>query len=72
VVAERLAALRGCAVAFGAQRLLDHVGERVVVPADAAGLHDAAGELGGELVVEVLELQNGVGRARCEQLRRAG
>src|SRR3954447_10538810 len=48
VLAERLAPRCGGAVVFGAQRLLDRVGEGVVVPAGGAGLPDAAGELGGE------------------------
>src|SRR4051812_49882308 len=52
VLAERLAPRCGAAVVFGAQRLLDHVRKRGVVPAGGAGLPDAAGELGRERVVE--------------------
>src|SRR3954447_8413978 len=55
-LAERLAPRGRGAVVFGAQRLLDHVGEGVVVPAGGAGLPDAADEFGRERVVEFLEL----------------
>src|SRR4051794_14712081 len=55
VLAERLAPRCGGAVVFGAQRLVDHVGEGVVVPAGGAGLADAAGEFAGECLVEFFE-----------------
>src|SRR4051795_12607503 len=52
VLAERLAPRCRGVVVIGAQRLLDDVGERVVVPAGGAGLAEPADELGREPVVE--------------------